>query len=208
MKTRWFALLLILPMCSLAEDAALSDVLARFQQTGPAKYQYQETRQMELLDAPVQAQGYMLSDAEGTLVKLQLQPSRVIMAIAGQSMFYWDPVQHQRHSAPLSYGGPAARQITVFRSILQGRVEELQAAYDLAAENKSQQWTLRLTPKPDQSDSDMLSIAISGDADDKQRKIVIRQTDDESTEYLISRVVDDQASEYSISSLLREATGD
>ena len=208
MKIRWFGLMLMLPILSWADDAVLSDVLMRIQQTGPAKYQYQETRQMELLDAPVQAQGYMLTDAEGTLVKLQLQPSRVIMAIAGQSMFYWDPAQHQRHSAPLASAGPAAQQIAVFRSILQGRIEELRAAYDFAAENHGKQWILRLTPKPDQGGSDSPNIEIAGDAEHQQRQIVIRQADGDSTEYLISKAADEQASEYTISRLLREATGD
>lgn len=208
MKIRWFGLMLMLPILSWAEDTALTEVLARVQQSGPAKYHYQETRRMELLDAPVQAQGYMLTDAEGTLVKLQLQPSRVIMAIAGQSMFYWDPAQHQRHSAPLASAGPAAQQIAVFRVVLQGRIEELQAAYDFAAENHGKQWTLRLTPKPDQGGSDSLSIEITGDAEYQQRNIVIRQADGDSTEYLISIAADEQASEYTISRLLREVTGD
>jgi len=208
MKTRLCALLMLVPIMSWAEDAVLADVLARIHEVGPSKYQYQETRQMELLDAPVQAQGYMLTDAEGTLIKLQIQPNRVIMAIAGQSMFYWDPAQNQRHSASLAYGGSAAQQITVFRSILQGRIEELQAAYDLAAESKEGQWTLRLTAKPDRTDSAASSVVISGDKQDKQRKIVLQQADGESTEYLIAKVADDQAQESTIGSLLREVTGD
>ena len=163
---------------------------------------------MELLDAPVRAQGYMLIDAEGTLVKLQLQPSRIIMAIAGQSMFYWDGVQKQRHLASIDYGGPAAQQIKLFRAIFQGRVDELKAVYDFAAENRGKQWTLRLTPNSNQSGSDILSVEIAGDADDRQRKIVLRQVDGESTEYLINKTEGDQAAEYTISSLLREASGE
>lgn len=208
MKSPFFALLLLLPMFTLADDAALSQVLVRMRHSGADKYQYQETRHMELLEVPMQTEGYMLTDAEGTLVKLQLQPNRVIMAIAGQTMFYWDPAQQQRHSAPLSYGGAAAQQIEIFRSILQGRIEELQASYDFAAENQDKQWRLQLIPKPDEADGDAPSISISGDSDDKQRQIVIRQTDGEYTEYLIGKIADEQAGEYTISSLLREVTGD
>lgn len=204
----WLTLFLLLPVLSWADDAVLPEVLARLRHSGSAKYQYREIRQMELLDAPVQTQGYMLTDAEGTLVKLQLQPSRVIMAIAGRSMFYWDPAQNQRHIAALAYGGPAAQQITVFRAILQGRIEELQAVYAFAAENQGQQWTLRLTPKPEQTASDTPSITITGDAADQQRSIVIRQADGESTEYLIVKVAEDQAADYTISRLLQEVTGD
>lgn len=208
MRGLFFALLMVFPVLSWAGDTALSDVLTHIRHSGAAKYRYRETRHMELLDAPVQTEGYMLTDAEGTLVKLQLQPNRVIMAIAGQSMFYWDSAQQQRHSAPLSYGGMAAQQIAVFRSILQGRVEELQARYNFAAEKLDEQWRLQLTPKPGGTDADTSDISISGDSDDKQRQIVIRQTDGEYTEYVISKISNDQAGEYTISSLLREATGD
>jgi len=208
MNARLFAFAMMLPILGWADDVILPDVLTRSRQSGPAKFQYTETRRMELLDAPAIAQGYMLTDAEGTLVKLQLEPKRVVMAIAGQTMFYWDPEQKQRHSAPVAYGGPAAQQITVFRAILQGRLDELRANYLFAAENKDDQWTLQLTPKSEQTSSDTSSITITGDAEDKQRKIVILQTDGESTEYLVANATEGRASEYSISSLLREATGD
>lgn len=194
-------------MLAWADDAVVAELLARIRQSGPAEYHYRETRHMELLDAPVHAEGYMLTDAEGTLVKLQLQPSRVIMAIAGQSMFYWDPGQNQRHSAPVSRGGSAVRQVAVFRAILRGRVEELNESYRFDGENKDGYWTLRLTPKPG-SMKDTPGVEIVGDADDKQRKIAIRQADGESTEYLIDSIGGDRAAQYSISALLREVSGD
>lgn len=199
-------LLLILPFASLAEDRILADVLARLHEQGGAKYRYQEIRRLELLDAPVQAQGYMLTDDLGTLVKLQLQPNRVIMAIAGQSMYYWDPAQNRRHSAPLSQGGAAAQQIAVFRSVLQGRIEDLQPVYDFVAETHGKQWTLRLTPKQDRGDASSPRITISGDTKDQHRSIVIEQADGESSEYSISQAADD--TEHNISALLREVTGD
>ncbi|MGY6276194.1 LolA family protein [Methylomonas sp. MgM2] len=206
MRFRWFVLLMVLSIASWADDTIRPEVLARLRHAGPAKYQYRETRQMELLDAPVQTRGYMLTDAEGTLVKLQLEPSRVIMAIAGQSMFYWDSARKQRHTAPLSRGGVATQQIEVFRAILHGRIDELQSVYDFAAETKGKQWTLRLIPKPNHADAS--GIEIFGDTDDRQRKIFIRQADGDSTEYLISKANEDNAAQYTIPALLREVTGD
>lgn len=206
MKGRWLMLLLILPFAGLAEDRVLADVLARLHEQGSGKYRYQEIRRLELLDVPVQAQGYMLTDDLGTLIKLQLQPKRVIMAIAGQSMYYWDPGQNRRHSAPLSQGGAAAQQIAMFRSVLRGRIEDLQPVYDFAAETHGKHWTLRLTPKQDQRDASAPRITISGDAQDQHRSIIIEQADGEASEYSISQAADD--TEHNISALLREVTGD
>ena len=208
MKPSLCLLLLLLPLPLLADDNPLQDVLARIRQTGPTQYQYREVRKLELATSPWEGQGIMLTDANGSLIKLQLQPNRVIMAIANDSMYYWDAAQNQRHTAPLGYGGPAAAQILVFRSILQGRAEELQSTYTFSAEHHDKNWTLRLTPKPDQSDDETPSIEISGDAEDQQRRIVIRQADGDATEYTITKTLSKQPETYSIPQLLQEATGE
>jgi len=201
-------LLALWPLLGIADEAVLTELLARIRQNGQAQFRYEETRTLELAASPWHGEGYMLSAADGSLVKLQLQPSRVIMAIAEQRMYYWDSAQNQRHSAPLGSAGPAAEQITVFRSILQGRSEELQATYDFAAEKQGKQWILRLTPKPDLNDQDAPAIEISGDEEDKQRRILIRQADGESTEYRMVKTAEALQQEYSIQRLLLEAMGE
>ncbi|WP_253734430.1 outer membrane lipoprotein carrier protein LolA [Methylomonas sp. ZR1] len=203
-----FLLLAVFPMFGWADDTVLSELLTRIRQTGQAQFQYEETRVLELADAPWHGQGYMLSGADGSLVKLQLQPARVIMAITEQRMLYWDPQQNQRHSAALDSAGPAGEQIKVFRSILQGRTEELQLNYAIAADKQGPQWTLRLTPKPELSGDDLPSIELSGDDQDQQRRILIKQPDGESTEYRMHKATAAQQQDYSLPSLLREASGE
>jgi hypothetical protein len=194
-------LLAFLPMTGQADPTQPTDLLARIRQSGHAQFRYQETRQLELASTPWHGQGYMLSGADGSLVKLQLQPTRIIMAITQEHMYYWDPAQNQRHSAPLDYADPAAEQIKVFRSILQGQIEQLQANYDFSADNHSQHWTLRLTPKPEQADAEIPTIEISGDQDDQQRRISIRQADGESTEYRMLKTSEGLDPKYSLQSL-------
>lgn len=209
MKKR-LGLLLWLGMTApvFADDSQLPEVLARLRQSGPNTFQYRETRRLELAASPWQAQGVMLTDAAGTLVKLQLQPSRVIMAISGDSLYYWDAAQNQRHSLPISYADDAAMQILIFRSILQGRIQELQVGYELAADIQNQHWSLRMQPNPDQAGENAPSIDISGDADPDKRQILIRQADGETTEYRIEKAADQQAAAYTIPQLLQEAGGE
>ena len=57
MKAFLSALLLLIPMFSQADADVLGNVLAHIQQSGQAKFQYQETRQLELADSPVQTSG-------------------------------------------------------------------------------------------------------------------------------------------------------
>ncbi|WP_240618003.1 outer membrane lipoprotein carrier protein LolA [Methylomonas sp. Kb3] len=207
-KRTLFLLLAVLPMFGWADDAVLSELLTRIRQTGQAQFQYEETRVLELADAPWHGQGVMLSGTDGSLVKLQLQPARVIMAITEQRMLYWDPQQNQRHSAALDSAGPAGEQIKVFRSILQGRTEDLQLNYAITAAKQGQQWSLLLTPKTELSGDDLPSIEIAGDDQDQQRRISIKQPDGESTEYRMHKATAAQQQGYSLPSLLREASGE
>lgn len=207
-KLGGYWLLALLPMAGWADEAGLTELLARIRQNGQTQFHYEETRTLELASSPWHGQGYMLSGADGSLVKLQLQPKRVIMAIADQRMYYWDPEQNQRHSAALGSAGPAGEQIAVFRSILQGRTKELQASYDFVPETHDKRWTLRMTPKPELNEQEAPAIEISGDEDDKQRRILIRQADGESTEYRMTKASGPQEQEHSISRLLSEAVGE
>ncbi len=200
-------LLAFLPLAGFADNGGTAELLARIQNSGEAKFRYEETRTLELASS-WHGEGYMLSGAYGILIKLQLKPKRVIMALTDQRMYYWDPEQKQRHSAPLGAGGPGSEQITVLRSILQGHAETLQSTYDFASENQGKRWTLRVTPRPGQAHVDAPSLKISGDQDDSQRNILISQPDGESTEYRMIKASAAQAADYSISRLLQEAIGD
>ncbi|MFI3184933.1 MAG: outer membrane lipoprotein carrier protein LolA [Methylococcaceae bacterium] len=200
--------LALMPITLFGSESELQALLARIHQTGPAEFRYEETRTLELTSSPWQGQGNMLSGADGSLVKQQLQPTRVIMAIAGGRMYYWDSEQSQRHTAALGQSGQADELITVFIAILQGQAEQLKSTYDFVPENHGKHWTLRLTPKPGSGNEDAATIEISGDEDANKQQVLIRQPDGESTEYRMVKTSEGQELDKSIRRLLREAIGD
>lgn len=150
----------------------------------------------------------MLSGADGSLIKLQLQPTRVIMAIAEGRMYYWDAEQQQRHTAPLGRSGQGSELITVFVAMLQGHADDLKSNYDFIPEQHGKRWTLRLTPKPEPGNEDAPTIEISGDEDQGKQHVLIRQADGESTEYRLIKTAEGQPLDEAIRRLLREAIGD
>ncbi|MDD5033351.1 MAG: outer membrane lipoprotein carrier protein LolA [Methylococcaceae bacterium] len=200
-------LLLALSVSAFADESELAGILERIRQSGAAEFRYQETRTLELAAQPWQGSGYMISGADGSLVKLQLLPRRIIMAIADGQMVYYDPEQQQRQSAPLSYAAGALQQITAFRALLQGRTEELQAAYELNAQRQGQHWKLNLKAKADPAEDAPASIEISGDENERKQQILIRQEDGESARYLLEKTGEGKPLEYSIQRLLQEAMG-
>jgi hypothetical protein len=201
-------LLALLPMPGFCDESELQALLGRIRQSGSAEFHYEETRKLELASSPWQGQGNMLSGADGSLIKLQLQPTRVIMAIAEGRMYYWDPEQKQRHTAPLGQSGQASDLITVFIAILQGHADELKPSYDFPPEQHGKRWTLRLTPKPELSNEDAATVEISGDEDGRKQQVLIRQPDGESTEYRMVKTAEGQQLDNVIQRLLLEAMGD
>jgi hypothetical protein len=208
MKHSLCLLLALLPMIVLGGEPELQALLGRIRQNGSAEFHYQEIRKLELASTPWQGEGYMLSGTNGSLIKQQLKPTQIIMAIAEGRMYYWDPEQNQRHTAPLGQPGQATDLITVFIAILQGHADELKSSYDFAPEQHGKHWTLRLTPKLDQNDENTSIIEISGDEDQSNRQVLIRQPDGESTEYRMIKTSEGTKPENSIQRLLLEAIGD
>ncbi len=207
MKGLWL-LLALLPLIVHADDSELAELLGRIRQHGAAEFSYQETRKLELVSSPWQGQGQMLSSADGSLIKLQLLPRRIIMASTEQRMYFWDPEQKQRHSASADQAGAEAGQIALLRTLIQGRAGELQSSYDVAAKKQGQHWSLRFTPKPELGEQGSPTIEFSGDEDKNQHQILIGTSDGESTEYRMTKTAEGPEVENSIQRLLLEAKGD
>ncbi len=207
MKGLWL-LLALLPLIAHADDSELAELLGRIQRHGATEFSYQETRQLELVSSPWQGQGQMLSSVDGSLIKLQLLPRRIIMASTEQRMYFWDPEQKQRHSASADQAGAEAGQIALLRAIIQGRVGELQSNYDVTAKKQGQHWSLRFTPKPELGEQGSPTIEFSGDEDKNQHQILISTPDGESTEYRMTKTAEGPEVENSIQRLRLEARGD
>ena len=207
MKYGLWLLLVLWPMAGLTNEAGLAELLGRIRHNGSAEFSYQETRKLELASSPWNGQGMMLSGVDGSLIKLQLKPMRVIMVSTGQRMYYWDPEQKQRHSGLIGKAGAAGQEITLFRSIIQGHIEHLQSTYNFTHQIRGKAWNLRMTPKPGLNDENAPTIEISGDDDDTKRQVLIRQADGESTEYRMVKTAEGPEVEKSIRRLLLEAIG-
>jgi choline dehydrogenase-like flavoprotein len=197
---------LLMPALGFPEPPDSSHVLESFRQTAAAEYRYEETRTLEMMAAPWKGSGYLFSSPDGTLIKLQLAPEKVIMAISGDRMLYYDAAHGERQSASLSFAGPMAEQIGTFRAILQGRAEELKAAYDIRSEIHGKHWTLRLTAKERDGDEPGLAVEISGDTDQPRRHIAIQQPDGEKAVYVMEKTGEGKQLEAPMQRLLSEAT--
>lgn len=207
MRRTWLLALALLAQAGWAAEAELGELLGRIRQSGAAEFRYEETRTLELATAPVRSSGHMLLGTDGSLVKLQLLPKRVIMAVAGERMWYWDPELKERHAAPLGQAGTAG-QIIVLRALLQGEADRLKPSFDFAVERHGKHWRVRVSPKPGANDTDAPSIELSVDENQPKREILVRQGDGETARYSMEKTAEGPNLDYSIQRLLEEAAGE
>jgi hypothetical protein len=196
------------PDTGYGDPQSAADLLARFRQTYPIEFRYTETRRLELMSEPWKGSGYLFSDPDGTLVKLQIAPERLIMAIVGDTMVYYESATRRRQSAPLSYAGPMAEQIKMFRAILQGRAAELEAGFELRPRGEGGRWALTLAGKTAvEGTAAPMRIELSGDDAGRRRHIRIHDASGDETEYAMEQSRAGSVLELPIRQLVSEATG-
>ena len=170
-------------------------------------FRYAETRNLEMLDAPWQGGGLLLASKDGTLVKLQMQPQRKVMAITPGEMIYFDSETEERRRLPLGTPHPMTRQALIFQELLQGRMDRISTDYDMVFQKTTPNWTLTLKPKATHEQPVFLEIIMRGSADNATRNIFLRESTGDSSSLNMQLLDTGPQLEFMIERLLREAIG-
>jgi hypothetical protein len=179
--------------------------LLKLQQT--TSFRYQETRHLELMDAPWQGGGLLLASKDGTLVKLQMRPQRKVMAITPGEMIYFDSESKQRRRLPLSTPHPITRQALIFQELLQGRLDKISADYEMSFQQTASAWIVKLTPKTTHDKPVFTEIIMRGNASKATREIHLKERGGDSSVLTMQLLETGPQLEFMIERLLREATG-
>jgi len=166
----------------ISADDAISILMQRMKSDAAVKISYQENRTLELFDQPWQGSGNMYSTAAGIMLREQLQPRRLLMAINKNDLFYYDPDNNIRHQGKMQEGDPLTLQFTVFQALINADEQLLRSIYNIEFINKPKRWMMTLTSK--KSDSGF-SIIVSGPLSKKVDTIIIKQADGDTTEFML-----------------------
>lgn len=198
--SRWW-LALWLP-AALAADPA-----EQLKLTAPVQFYYTETRTLSLLAQPWRGSGFMLADPDGTLVKLQLAPERIIMIAAPGELLYYDPSRNERRRLLLPAPFPQVEGIVLLKHLLKGELEPIRRRYHLDYRTHEAGWQLDLTPK-DPAAAPFQAIGLRADATGGQRvlEIIERNGDRSVTELTLDERGD--RLRFTIARLRQEATGE
>lgn len=113
----------------------------------PYQFRYQETRRLALLTEPWHGSGFLLADPDGTLVKLQLLPERLVLVATPDALLYYRPADGERRRLPLPSSLPQVQGIVLLQRLLRGDLEAVRRDFLLETDETKAGWRLVLTPK-------------------------------------------------------------
>ncbi|HHH38622.1 MAG TPA: outer membrane lipoprotein carrier protein LolA [Sedimenticola sp.] len=167
-------------LCWLPVWAA--DPAARLQLDQPRQFHYEETRHLALLARPWQGSGFLLADPDGTLVKLQLLPERLILVATPDELLYYHPASGERRRLPLPTALPQVQGIVLLQRLLRGDLQAVAADFSLDERETAAGWRLVLTPK--HPDSHFRRVTLG--EDNGRRYLEIVEADGDRTRMILT----------------------
>ena len=202
-------LLLTSVACSSYGNESGSDAIwsKRIQLEQTASFSYQEVRILEMLDSPWEAGGLLIASTDGTLVKLQMRPERIIMAITIDEMIYFNSATNEKHRLALSTPHPMVQQALIFKDLLQGREDRINTQFAVDYQHNADEWSLVFSPKPAVTNMSYQQILMQGTNADHKRHILLKEASGDSTTLILQLLESGEQLEFMIERLLREANG-
>lgn len=93
-------------------------MMQRMKSDTAVRIAYTETRTLELMETSWQGSGYLYSLPPDRMLKAQLAPQRLLMAVEGGRMFYFDPVQGVRRQGEMDADHPLTLNLAVIKALL------------------------------------------------------------------------------------------
>ena len=190
---------------SYAEDS-VAQLMQRMKTDTAVKIAYQETRTLELMDQPWQGSGYMYSIPPDLMIREQLQPQHLLMAVDGNKMFYFDPENDVRHQAEMDQDNPLSLNMAVFKALINADEALLNTVYLVEFTSKPQRWLMNLKPKQDCESG--FNITVSGAVDQQADSIKIQQADGDLSEFVLQKVVAGDELETTVKQLYQTLVGE
>lgn len=151
-----------------AEPWGLEALFARFAEVGSSKARFVETREISLLNAPMESSGTLTYRRPDFLEKRTLQPQAESLRLEGDQLTL---TQADGASRTLSVSSVPEIQTYVesIRATLRGDVPAIMRFYEVALEGTPQDWRMQLTPRAEEARATVQRIVIAG------REAVIRR---------------------------------
>lgn len=158
-----------------AEPWGLEDLFARFAAVGSSTARFVETREVSLLNAPMESSGTLTYRRPDFLEKRTLQPQAESLRLDGDRLTL---TRADGASRTLSVSSMPEIQSYVesIRATLRGDVPTIMRFYEVALDGTEQDWRMQLVPRADEARATVRRIVIAG-REAAIRRIEVQQAD-------------------------------
>lgn len=194
-------------LCSsaLSEDSVTA-VIERMKSPFAIRIAYQETRYLELFDAPVDCSGFLYSLPPDGLIKEQKTPSREILGMLNQHFYYFNPQTGIHHARPREVDDPVDLRISAFQALANGNPEQLLEIYAVSFYTEPGRWYMILTEK--NAAESQIRITVSGAAEQAADRFEIHESDGDRSVYELKKDAEGEKVRIAFRQLERELTGE
>ncbi len=177
--------LMLLPAISHAADWDIDQLMHGLAQTRSSHARFVETKNIAMLDEPVESSGELFYSAPDRFEKRTLKPRRETLLVDGGALAI--ERGRKKYRLQLQDYPELAAFIDSIRGTLAGDRRALERNYRLSLEGNAEHWTLQLLPTHEKMQAVIKLIRITGARDDV-RSIEITQTDGDSSLMLIEKL--------------------
>jgi len=190
---------------SYAEDS-LAALMQRMTSKSAVKIAYKETRILELFDQPWTGSGTMYSRQPELMIREQIKPSRLLMGVKGNEMYYFDPKKGIRHKSTMDDGNPQSLNISIFKALINADEDLLRRLFVVKFSSHPKRWMMTLKPK--NKNNTTLNIVVSGMSNQQLDTIIIKQKDGDTHEFTLQNMTTNDEIKNTIGTLYKELLGE
>jgi hypothetical protein len=185
-----FLLCLLLTTHFSYADDSLSALMQRMQSETAVRIAYQEIKHLELMDQPWHGSGFLYALSPNLMIKEQIQPSRVLMGVNADKLYYFDSQNNIRHQADMQEGNALTLNVSLFKALMNADEAQLKQLFQLQFIHNPNRWQLTLVPK--QESQKDFTVHVSGALKQAVDLIRIEQVDGDVTEFVLERKQSDR----------------
>lgn len=187
-------------------EGTLSALMQRMKSESAVKIAYKETRILELFDQPWVGSGIMYSRQPDLMIREQIQPSRLLMGVKGNEMYYMDPEKDIHHKSAMDEANPLSLNILIFKALINADEILLHRLFLVKFSTNPKRWVMTLTPK--KTHDSALNIVVSGIANQQLDTIIVKQKDGDTHEFTLQNMAKDDRIKNTIDRLYLELLGE
>ena len=187
-------------MPAVCEDT-LQSVISRMKPNCATAIKYQENRYLSLMTDKWTGSGSFYAVLPDTMIKEQQFPEKELMAIRGNSLFYFNQESGQKHQGEITDLDDQTQYIAIFKALLTGDLALISKLYEIEFLGKPSGWVITLSTKKNATSDEGVKVIMRGLPEQPANGMELNMADGDRTEFLLSPATSGEAVKSTVKTL-------